>query len=42
MKSATGLYRRWKTKSVTRKALFISLVFHRHYNDLIVNLVGLC
>ena len=28
MKSATGLYRRWKTKSVTRKALFISLVFH--------------
>ena len=28
MKSTTGLYRRWKTKSVTRKALFISLVFH--------------
>ena len=28
MKSATGLYRRWKTKSATRKALFISLVFH--------------
>ncbi len=28
MKSATGLYRKWKTNSVTRKALFISLVFH--------------
>ena len=28
MKSATRLYRTWKTKSVTRKALFISLVFH--------------
>ena len=28
MKSATGLYRTWKTKSATRKALFISLVFH--------------
>ncbi len=28
MKSATGLYRTWKTKSATGKALFISLVFH--------------
>ena len=28
MKSSTGLYRTWKTKSATRKALFISLVFH--------------
>ena len=28
MKSVPGLYTRWKTKSVTRKALFISLVFH--------------
>ena len=28
MKSATSLYRTWKTKSATRKALFISLVFH--------------
>ena len=28
MKSATGLYRTWKTRSATRKALFISLVFH--------------
>ena len=28
MKSATGLYRRWKTRSATRRALFISLVFH--------------
>ncbi len=28
MKSATRLYRTWKTKSATRKALFISLVFH--------------
>ena len=28
MKSATGLYRTWKKKSVTHKALLISLVFH--------------
>ena len=28
MKSATGLYRTWKMKSATGKALFISLVFH--------------
>ena len=28
MQSATGLYRTWKKKSVTHKALFISLVFH--------------
>ncbi len=28
MKSATRLYRTWKAKSATRKALFISLVFH--------------
>ena len=28
MKSETRLYRTWKTKSATRKALFISLIFH--------------
>jgi len=28
MKSETRLYRTWKTKSATRKALSVSLVFH--------------
>ena len=28
MKSETRLYRNWKTKSATHKALFISLIFH--------------